>query len=85
MTNLAWDNAALMSVDLMEKLESKVLLHHGIGRGGAATPAVNAPGSEVQKPTGKGEAAGHAAAPDAGRGQANNAGPNAKRGNVRPS
>jgi recombination protein RecA len=72
--------------ELMDKLEQKLLLHHGIGRGGASTPVVNAPGSEA-KPAGKGEAAGHAAGPDgAARGQANNAaGPNARRGNVRPS
>jgi len=71
----------------MERIEKKLLLHHGIGSGGAA-PAVNAPGSPgstgsggpVVKPTGKGEAAGHAAAPDPS-GPANNA----KRGNVRPS
>jgi len=72
--------------DLMQKLEHKLLLHHGIGLGGTTTPAVNAPGSEAPKPTGKGEAAGHAAAPDAAKAQANNAGPNnARRGNVRPS
>jgi recombination protein RecA len=71
--------------ELMQKLEHKLLLHHGIGIGGTTTPTVNAPGSEAPKPTGKGEAAGHAAAPDAGKGSANNAGPNARRGNVRPS
>jgi len=73
--------------ELMERIEKKLLLHHGIGSGGAA-PAVNAPGSPgstgsggpVVKPPGKGEAAGHAAAPDPS-GPVNNA----KRGNVRPS
>jgi len=71
--------------ELMQRIEQKLLLHHGIVRGGSAAPNVNAPGSEAPKPTGKGEAAGHAAAPEA-RGPANGAAnPNAKRGNVRPS
>src|SRR5664279_2106602 len=69
--------------ELMERIEKKLLLHHGIGSGGAA-PAVNAPGSPgaggAAKPPGKGEAAGHAAAPEP-----NGAANNAKRGNVRPS
>jgi recombination protein RecA len=78
--------------DLMHRIEQKLLLHHGISSGGTAAPNVNAPGSEAAlpvRPTGKGEAAGHPAAPEA-RGPANGAGPasanpNAKRGNVRPS
>jgi recombination protein RecA len=68
--------------ELMERIEKKLLLHHGIGSGGAA-PAVNAPGSPgagAAKPPGKGEAAGHAAAPEP-----NGAANNTKRGNVRPS
>jgi len=83
--------------DLMQRIEQKLLLHHGIGTAGAsATPNVNAPGSEAPKPTGKGEAAGHAATAEArgaGNGHdrpaapgANNPNnPNVKRGNVRPS
>ena len=63
----------------MERIEQKVLLHHGIARLGTVTPAVNAPGSEVSKP-GKGEAAAATSAAPAP-----NAGPNARRGNVRPS
>jgi len=78
--------------DLMQRIEQKLLLHHGIGTAGAsATPNVNAPGSEAPKPPGKGEA-GASAVADA-RGPANGGahGPNnpnnppAKRGNVRPS
>ena len=83
--------------ELMQRIEQKLLLHHGIGTAGAsATPNVNAPGSEAPKPTGKGEAAGHAATAEArgaGNGHdrpaapgANNPNnPNVKRGNVRPS
>src|SRR6187399_378867 len=83
--------------DLMQRIEQKLLLHHGIGTAGAsATPNVNAPGSEAPKPPGKGEAAGHAATAEArgaGNGHdrpaapgANNPNnPNVKRGNVRPS
>ncbi|MEO8901489.1 MAG: DNA recombination/repair protein RecA, partial [Polyangiaceae bacterium] len=76
--------------DLMMRIEHKLLLHHGIGIGGTATPSVNAPGSEATKPAGKGEAAGHAAASSSKVAAAEPAGtpPNsagAKRGNVRPS
>ncbi|MEO7033765.1 MAG: DNA recombination/repair protein RecA, partial [Polyangiaceae bacterium] len=76
--------------DLMMRIEHKLLLHHGIGIGGTATPSVNAPGSEATKPAGKGEAAGHAAASGPKGAAAEPAGtpPNsagAKRGNVRPS
>jgi recombination protein RecA len=76
--------------ELMARIEQKLLLHHGITGGGTAAPNVNAPGSAgvsvssapsaAGKPSGKGEAAGHAAPSDPG-GSANNA----KRGNVRPS
>ncbi len=83
--------------ELMQRIEQKLLLHHGIGTAGAsATPNVNAPGSEALQPKGKDEAAGNAAAADArgpgaghdrpstnGPNNPNN--PNAKRGNVRPS
>ncbi|MEI9950077.1 MAG: recombinase RecA [Pseudomonadota bacterium] len=85
--------------DLMQRIEQKLLLHHGIGTAGAsATPNVNAPGSEALQPKGKGEPAGNPAAAGAeARGPGNghdrpgaNApsnpnNPNAKRGNVRPS
>jgi recombination protein RecA len=87
--------------ELMQRIEQKLLLHHGIGTAGtSATPNVNAPGSEAAKPAGKGEPAGKAeaagSAADA-RGPGSGAGangltpgsgpnsPNAKRGNVRPS
>jgi len=79
--------------ELMQRIEQKLLLHHGIGTAGtSATPNVNAPGSEGAKPSGKGEAAGNAAAaPDArpssggANGQNGPSSPNVKRGNVRPS
>ena len=76
--------------ELMERIEQKLLLHHGIGKYGAVTPAVNAPGSEAAKPTGKGEAAG-AVSPASNATASAASGPNgpnanAKRGgNVRPS
>jgi recombination protein RecA len=68
--------------ELMQRVEQKLLLHHGIGTAGtSATPNVNAPGSiasgassassassEAPKPTGKGEAAGSTAAAPAARG-----------------
>jgi recombination protein RecA len=76
--------------ELMDRIEQKLLMHHGIGKYGAVTPAVNAPGSEASKPSGKGEAAGAASGAGQPNGGANAPnvpnGPNAKRGgNVRPS